>query len=409
MKKRIYKLLLGSLTYFGIALPMTFDNRYFPLYFKPYLHRMDKCSHVRLQPLFMFAEKSFGDFDPIGLPDIDGRYDLVEIAKALKISGRTSVDPLPSNLQGLTSISWLREGSLNTQGIALYAQLAINNYFSIGTSLLAMHINNKNEFFLDPATISNLPLGNQELLFLLKEQFNRLLGVTPPLFKKTVFGDGDFYLRFDKTWDYTCKFRHINLGVLLGMIAPFGNKRDLNNPASLTAGFNKHWGMYFGFDTDFELKEDWHVGVMARAIKRFSRNDIIRMPVVREPGNYGAIINDFNVDPGFTFVFSPSVTFEGLRDGLGVSVIYTLVKHFKDNIEDHRANRTIPVNVEAIEARSSWGMEHVTIQAFYDFAKALNCKYLPVVSLAWDMPTDWIVSERVFKTNCISLMAEIDF
>ena len=43
------------------------------------------------------------------------------------------------------------------------------------------------------------------------------------------------------------------------------------------------------------------------------------------------------IDPGWTFVANPYFSFEGLRDGFGLQVQYTVVAHLRDLIEDKRA------------------------------------------------------------------------
>jgi hypothetical protein len=410
MKKWLYSICLLSAA--SVVHGMTFDNRFFPLYLKPYMHRVDTLSHVRAQPLFMHAERSFGDLDDIGLPEIGGKYDQVEIARALRKTGCVQGDPFRSDLRGLTSIPWRRDGVLDSEGLALSYEQALNCNFSLGGSLLFMHINARHQFFIDPSCTITFAQGDREYLDLLKQQFHGLLGVTPPLFKHTYFGDVDFYGRFNLAWDYTLKMRRIDFGLFLGGIAPTGGRRFLDNPASIAIGGDKHWGMYGGFDSDIELREDWHFGLMARVIKRFAKSQLYRMPVLQEPEQYGAVVGRFRVDPGVTIVVAPFARLEGMRDGFGVQAGYTLVNHFRDKIVDERQNKTVTVNIPAVEARSSWGLEHVTVQAFYDFGKCRDTDstgYYPVVSAAWDIPTHWIVSKRAYNTNSVSLMVEVDF
>lgn len=391
---------------------MTFDNRFFPLYLKPYIHRVDSLSHFRAQPLFMHAERSFGDLEDVGLPEIAGKYNQVDIAQALRATGCVNGNPFRSDLRGLTSIPWRRDGVIDAEGFALSYEQALNCNFSLGMSLLFLHINARHQFFIDPSCPTAFPQGDREYLDLLKAQFHDLLGVTPPLFNKNAFGDLDLYGRFNLGWDYTWKMRRMDIGFILGGIAPTGSRRALDNPASVFIGGDKHAGAYFGFDSDFELREDWHFGLMARGIKRFPKSQIYRMPVLQEPEQYGAIIGRFRVNPGFTVVVSPFARIEGVRDGFGVQAIYTLVNHFRDKITDERDNKTVATNIPAVEARSSWGLEHVTVQAFYDFGKCRedsDTGCYPIVSAAWDIPTHWIASKRAYNTNSVSLMVEVDF
>lgn len=137
------------------------------------------------------------------------------------------------------------------------------------------------------------------------------------------------------------------------------------------------------------------------------------MPVDCEPANYGAIVGPLSVNPGWTFVFNPYVSVEGLREGFGLKAQYTLVSHLRDRFSDARSadeQERLPSKLGRIQELSSWGMEHVTIGAFYDFGlvKESPCLY-PKISAYWDIPVNWLVSKRSAKTSSVSLMFELNF
>lgn len=394
---------------------MTFDNRFLPLYLKPFVRRPGTFGHLQVQPLFMRSERAQGDFEESSIPDIDGKYDQVEIAKALEKSGRVTTDPFRSDLQGLTSIGWRREGHISAEGAAFSYEQLLSSFcgfnFSAGTSFLFLHVDSGQEFCLGETNLDVLA-GDKQYLYSLKGRMHSLLGVTPALYHKTSFGDFDFYLRLARSWQYFCKIRTIDASIKAGFIAPTAPRTPINNPAAIPVGGEKHWGAYLGLESMLELKEDWFVGLMFRASKRFKRTCIDRMPVVLEPSRYGAVVGPLEVNPGWTFVFNPSVRFEALREGFGLTALYTLVAHLEDKLTDRRTagNRCVAVNLEPVERRSSWGMEHVTIGAFYDFARYSDCRsWLPTVSVYWDIPVDWLVSKRSSKTNSVSIMIEADF
>lgn len=391
---------------------MVYDNRYVPLIFKHFIRRPGAVVHTQFQPYFMRADRAFGDFDEFGYPEFNGKYNEAEIARALVANGTFSTLPIRSDLSGITSIPFNREGRLDAEGLAFFYERFFTYNIAFGTSLLFMHANARHEFLFedDCLPFPDLGLGDRTYLFLLKNRLNRALGVTPPLWSKTVVGDGDFYLRYGMAWDYTLKFRRIDVGLKLGMLAPIAPAAPLNNPAGFAIGGDRHWGVYGEMVVDLELKEDWFFSLLGRASKRFARTQIKRIPIFTEPTNYGAVVGPLNTDPGVTLVFAPIATIEGLRDGLGARLQYTIIHHFEDKLSDRRTDKTVPVNLGPVEGRSSWGSDYVTTSVFYDFAKMRDCRwYLPTVTAALDIPVPGLLAERSAKTYAISLLVETNF
>lgn len=388
---------------------MVFDNRFFPLYLKPYIRRIEAPSHFRIQSFFMGGDRAQGDFEEAEIPDIDGKYDLVQIGKALVDSGRLAENPFRSDLQGISSIPFKREGRIDGRGLAFLYEQAFGCYVSMGLDFFFMNVNARHDFCLDSSCIDVQP-GDKQYLLGLKERMHQDLGILPPLYSRTSFSDVDLYLRLGGSWQYMYKCRRIDAGLKFGAIIPSSPKIPINNPTAIPIGGQKHWGAYIDLQNEFELREDLFAGLMFRASKRFARTECARMPVALEPSKYGAVIGSLDVNPGWTFVFNPSVTLEGLREGFGVKLLYTLVDHLEDKLQDKRDDKTIAVNLDPVQKRSSWGMEHVTIGAFYDFAKSRDCpSRLPAISLYWDIPVDWLVSKRSVKAQAVSIMFDLDF
>jgi hypothetical protein len=276
-----------------------------------------------------------------------------------------------------------------------------------------MHVASRHEFFLSGPDAS-LPDGDREYLLTLKEKMHKELGICPSVFSKVGLGDLDLYLRFGSEWDYCFKFRHIDAGFRVGVIAPTGQERDINNPASIPFGGNKHWGFYGQLESEFELKEDLSVGFWFRAQKRLSKTQCMRMPLFLDKGllnlppEYGTIVGPAYMDSGWTVIFTPYVEIAHLRRGLGARVIYSLIAHTSDRLYDKRDRRSPRSNLSFINNRSSWGSEYVSIGAFYDFGEVRTYWY-PKISLYWDIPVDWLVAKRAARTNSVSLMFEMDF
>ncbi len=411
MLKRFYVLLFLTLTFTGLIHSMIFDNRYMPLYLKPYIDRPCFPYHSRIQPFLMHAERAFGDLEETRIPEVDGKYNLVNISDSLQDTGALDANPFRSDLQGLSNIPFGRDGKLDSQGIAFYFVSPLWRNLMIGIDFLFMHVTSRHEFFTDSTGVS-VGLGDRNYLSGLREQLNQDLGVSAPLFSKTGFGDVDFFVKCNYVWPYMLKFRAINAELKLGAYAPTASSLNINNPAAVPFGGNDHWGVYVNLENQYEVRESMFASLMFRAIKRLKKTSNIRMPVHNEPLGYGASVGLFEVDPGWTFVFNPMISLEGVREGLGFTVLYTLVAHLQDKISDCRLDKSVPVQLDSVMQKSSWGIQYVSIGAFYDLDKYNECACrLPRFSLYWDIPVDWLgeISKRSLKTQSVSFSFDLDF
>ena len=387
---------------------MVFDNRFLPFLLKPVYLSDNANFHITIQPFFMQAEKAFSETSRVTIPDICGNYDQRVLAQTFPLRGLP--DPLRSDFQLRTSIPWIRNGRLDAQGLTFMYEQAINTWLSVGFNTLFLHAAMRHEFFFADA-VSGLPVGDKNYLLQSKEQINSELGLCPALFSKTGFGDIDFYMRAHYGWEYILRCRRIDAGYKFGLLIPTAQARDIDNPASIPFGGNRHWGIYGSLDTEWELREDLIIGIMGRASKRFKRSDTMRVPLLSEPAEYGALKAPVTVDPGWTFVFNPYVRLEEIREGLGFQVLYYLVTHLEDSYVDGRTReqkKALPSNICSLEPCSSWGAEYVSIGAFYEFGDVCRGIY-PKLSAYWDMPVDWLVSKRAAKTNSVSIMVEVEF
>lgn len=400
------KRILVVLSSLGTIQAMVFDNRFMPLYLKPFIRRFDALSHLRVQPFFMHADRAFAEDGEMPIPNIHGFYDQQVLARALVDAGFP--EPLRSDFRLRTSIPWNRRGRLDAQGIALLYEQAVAPWCSIGVNVAFAHVAMRHRFTLTDEQIAE---GDKEYLLQAKDAMHKEIGLQPALFSKILFGDVDLYLRFGGIWDYTLRFRRIDASVKFGVYMPSAAERDLANPASFSLGGDKHWGVYGGFESEWELREDLSVGLMVRAIKRLEKTQTLRLPVLTEPQEYGVLRGPVSVDPGWTFVFNPTVDTAHLRRGFGLRAGYSLVAHLEDSYSDRRpieAQRKFPLKLP--QSFSSWGAEYISIGAYYDFDKVQDCPSLyPKISLYWDIPVNWLVSKRAAKTTSVSLMFELDF
>lgn len=396
---------------------MTFDNRYLPLLSKPLFRRPDSCSFFAVQPFFMVAHNAWAPFgednclqEEFGLYEWHGKYDQKVLDRAMMAAGVTPTSFLRSDFQLRQQIPWATDGELHAIGFALYGYTQITPLFAVGGSWVFVHANGTMEFVLDPSFLDPGMLGDERELLIAKNRMHQALGLQAGLWRKTGSGDLDLYLRFGGITEYRWKMRRLDAAIKLGVIFPIAAPVCLFNPASITFGGNRHYGVYISFEGEAELKEDLRAGILLRLIKRFSRAQLARLPVLDEPDIFGAIVAPVDIDPGVTLVFTPHVAFDEVRDGVGFFVQYTLIYHTKDEITDLRRNPLVKVNIEEVRKRSSWVNEYVTIGIVYDPHASRQVSWLlPKVTFLWDIPVNPTMSKRSYKTQAVSLLAKFDF
>ena len=200
------------------------------------------------------------------------------------------------------------------------------------------------------------------------------------------------------------------LGLRFGLLVPAGKRINICEPASVPFGGNGHWGFYFMGDGEFELKEDWKLGLYIGLSKRLAKTQWLRMPLANEPINFGLVQGYARVNPGVTFMFAPYFSVENLREGFGARIQYTLSAHQEDTWGDRRCDKTIRVNLKRVASFSSWSGGHITFTPLYDFGKMKVERGVdPIIYLAWDVPVNVFVTRRIPKTTKVSLGIEFNF
>lgn len=399
---------------------MIVDNRYFPLFPKPYTRTPEKPSRFATEVFFMTADKGYGDKEEdVGLPEIWGKYDQTKLSRAMVAVGLPS--PLLDEWRGF-EIKWKMEGKLQAQGVAFAYDQALGNHWSVGATWLFMRSHSWHEFFFDSID-SRINLTQPDLIELdeIRRKMNAILGLSAPCALQSGFGDIDLYLRYGSMCEYAYKFRRMDVGLKLGLLIPTGVQRDQNNPASIPFGGNGFWGIYVQGEGEFELKEDLIAGIMLRVSKRFARDRFIRMPlllstereyVIENSALYGVLFTPIHINPGATVMFSPYLELENLRGGLGAGVRYTLVVHDSDDIKDLRpqGKKEPAVTQVTLENKTKWASDYVSLTVFYDFGKVkVDEGMSPVVSLTWDLPALLFKAYNISKTHKIALDLELHF
>ncbi len=405
--KRLYIGLFIGVFVSHLATAMVFDNRFIPLLQRPRLTVDGTRSEFSPKLFVTTADKSLNEHQQdIGIGELFGDFDQVELAKAIELTGQRN--PLPSEFQGvLAKLPWSVSGKRQSQGVAFVWHQSIIEWLSTGFSWLFMRVESRHEFKLDASSTEPrivLKVGDALLLEDNRRDMFGLIGVCDGNTDQFGFGDIDWYLRFGNMWEYALRFRRIDAGFRLGALIPTGVKREEDRPASIPFGGNGHWGIYAAIDAMFELKEDWKAGLLLRVNKRFSKTLNHRMPTGKEPQIFGSVIGLACVNPGATAIVSPYFLLENLRKGLSLGLNLTLTWHFQDSWTDLRGCPTVPVKLENVEKQSEWSSEYFTFNVLYDFGKVkIKREFNPIITFRWDIPSTLFVASRVDRTNRITI------
>lgn len=413
MTRRLLALFIFSFLTVQQLAAYIYDNRYFRILEVPYSRERffsdPNCevesghwgeSRYRNDLFVLTANSAVGPNGDVGLPDIFGEFNLASINNALNKVTPGRISPL------FDGGRILGKGKLEGQGLSFAYDQKLLDWLACGISFSFLHMNTALKY---PVQENTFGRHEDEV----RRQFNQELGIASTAWNHSGITDIDTYVRFGNVWNYVLKCRRIDAGIKFGALFPSGARRDLANPASVPFGGDGRYGFYVGLDGQFELREDLKVGLISRLIKRLATTRLERVPVAGENQLFGALIGDFRVNPGVTFVWAPYLRLEGIRDGLGVMVNYTLIWHDNDEWHDRRYifDRTNPaVDTGLLFKRSDWAAEEVTLNFFYDFSKVGGCnRFLPLVSLSWDIPVSYLLAENVVQTNNIALGIEFTF
>jgi len=401
-----------------------YDNRFIPLFDPPRLALDGTDSVFGVYPMAATASYAYSDRNDgkeIGIPEIYGLFDLVKLDEALGLKGCTDesvrLDPA---IRGSRGVPWHINGKLQFQGVSFFYHQALHKYASVGASWYFLRANAHHDYRQSFDTDLILRTGNAEDIERKRRAILDALGLFPGQWGEAGFGDIDAYFRVGNRCDYRLRFRRIDFGFRVGMLAPTGVVRAESRIPSVPLGGDGFWGAYLAADLLLEPKEDLKACLYLRSSKRFSRTVCRRFPIEEEPQIFGASLASVTIDPGFTFVVVPTVILENLRGGFGLSAQYTLVYHLGDSwknvclldseLREAVNAERIKQNICVVEKVSKWGADYITLDAFYDFGRVkVFREFDPVVSLRWDIPRSMIVASRSLKTHRLSLGVEVAF
>lgn len=402
------------------ACAMVYDNRYFPLIQYPFITVQDRDSHIAGDFFVTTANRAADILERgIGVFELTGPFDLAQLAYSMELAGFGN--PLPARYLN-QELPFTMAGKLQTQGFALDWEQNIVSNFSFGLLWLAMRSNSYIDFYINQKIAADFSEADVAELDAIRRQALSTLGLACNHVRQGGSGDTEIYLRWFDHWCYSFKLRSLYYGVRIGALCPSGVTQKPSEPASVPFGGNGFWGTYASVDAEFEIKEDWKIGLWVRISKRFAKTMIERMPVARalvagqkdaqssEPQIFGVLEGPVHINPGVTEIFSAYTQWEGIREGLGIRLQYSLIHHHQDHWIDERIDQSVPSNLQPVEERTQWGSEYVTLCAFYDFEKVNACRgHQPILRVSWDIPYSLLVGRRFVHSYKVALGLEFNF
>jgi hypothetical protein len=400
----------------NVALGMSFDNRFFPLIYEPFITAdAQRASGIRADIFFTNSNKAFGeDGDEIPIPQLFGEYQQQNIGEQLTALGR----PNPLVAVGLQTahLPWIIDQSIQSQaGVFYYKQTFLNcpylRHVEIGFNGLFMHVTSQLFFkFQNSTTLGFTPELLAEL-DAIRRAMQAELGLCGQTYSKSGWGDYELYLRLWGAWDYALKFRRIETGMRLGYLSSSGVTMNNDNPASVPFGGNGHRGIFIAGDAEFEVKEDLKAGILLQLNTRFSRTHNQRMPINKDvPFPFGGVVGKALITPGATFIAQPYILGENLRKGLGARLLYSFILHQSDNWVDKREDQKVRTDLEKTIEKSGWCSNYITLNVFYDFGKTKAIRgFEPIVTCSFDLPVAFTRGRHFSKATGVTLGLEWNY
>lgn len=403
---------------FSVMRPMVWDNRYFPWFDQLYTGSDSRHGFLDIAGFVVTARDAFRVEDRankeeqvVSMPELWGELKIADVGAALTKVGLNN--PIPADWQWLGDFGALMPSSLDGQGVSFSCYAPIGKHLGIGANGFIMKTSSFVCVLPGPESITKLNLetpGNQALFTQMMFNIYQELGIASTTSQQVGVGDIVVYVTIHDTHEYKYKFRKLDWGVHLGVLIPSGTQQDLSNLASVPLGGGYGlWGWFVAPFAEFELKEDWKVGIQGRLTQRIDRCFTGRIPIDNEQPLFAPMIGSIGIDSGITISVAPYFVFEDLRAGFGVQAKYTISIHENDQFSAKLNNPDLFAKFKNMNYFSQWCQEYATIRLFYDVAHDKTWKHRPLCYLAWDIPMNHIAGRGFAKTNRVSIGCNVNF
>ncbi len=391
---------------------MVCDSRYFPWYSRPFHRTVNEQSRFDVGLFFTSAGSAIGDeaHPNKPIPELWGIYDQKKMSDAMIQLGMTS--PLLAQWQLQSKIEWVVNGEIKSQGIYFYGDYDITHGISVGGSLFVGHFAASQTFVIPRATKTALALttSQEAQLDAERRQMFEMLGMTEAQWSVTAPSDVEMHLRWGTVQEYVARCRTVDIGTSFFVYFPTSPARNEDNPAAVPISGGRFWGLAWGVDGAFELKEDLTVGLQFSVSKRLSKTLTKRIPIQDEPYIFGAITGSAKLEHDPVIYFNPYVTLGNIRGGLSASVGYTVNYYGGTVWTDKRIDQTIPSTLNNVNKNSEWCAEYVNILFAYNFDSVHQAHPMhPVFTATWDIPLHFMGSHDFARSQMVTIGMEVRF
>lgn len=294
----------------------------------------------------------------------------------------------------------------------------------LGAWIPVVSINTTSRFSFDPEkddpifNNSFLPQQTRTNLWDTADKIRRtthqMIGFKGNEWNQAGVGDLDVHLRWNRNFDHFLMCRSVDFDIQSGVIIPTGFTSQIDTPPSLSIGSDGHWGLYFDFITELELKQDWTLGFLLGFAHLFPHTRTLRTPIHNEPSIYSAAIGRISINPGMTLKFSPYFTLGNLTDGLDFQVRYTYLRHNKDSWENKCFDKNVvqywehnKIPTSRMNCLSKWSSHYISLEVLYDTKEAgRHARLSPTIFAVYDIP---INGNGVAKTHQFTVGVEVHF
>lgn len=369
-------------------------------------------TQITIQPFIMTASQAntSNNITNPNIYEIDGIVTLANLNYTYLLQHPNEQSLIPSEWIAYNYIVPLRlNGKISSTGIAWNIEYQVTNGCSIGWAsgyskiIGAMNIQPQEE-----ASKYKLKEG---LIIQINEIYNTLtkkLNLFDNYTSFNNFADQDFYIRFELSKDYALHMRKIKLCTQLGGIVAAAHTTSIKNPADIPGGTNGFNGIYGAAYIDLLLKEDVNFAIEGKLIYLTPGTKEIRTKQWFESNRFGGYVGNVDIAPGFIYNFSPTLSIEGIRRGLGFKVNYSTWGQAESRYGFTNPNNVVQQIQMNIESETKWNQEHCNVTVFYDFDREaidpITEKYL---AFSADIPVDFFFAHNSAKSLGISLLFQI--
>lgn len=387
-----FKLSLLLLMVVGTASASHNVSRYFPFLERPEEYVTKGKSFI--YPGFFITNASTGlrtASGKSGIPELWGRYNLKNLIEGIVAATGESYNPFANELAysdwDKKDLKFRAEGKIKSRGVFLSAEKNLFKGFSAGVSIPVMAVNTSIRFSIDKensdSDINSATDSELDMFDRVRRSVHTKLGLKGDDYSDTGFGDLDVHLGWRTYFDHVLKMRGIDLNIRGGFVAPTGKMQEWDYPSSVSFMGDGRWTVYGDVVSEFELKQNWKLGLMGGVMYQFKNTEKRRIPYFSEPPIFSALCGDVEIKPGITFKVSPYFTLENMADGLHLQGRYTFLRHSPDEWRDKRPDKSVLSYLDQTmqhsdcvrssrRSLSRWKFNYLTAEVIYDSAEAMK-------------------------------------